>query len=167
MGLTAVKAWAEVYEKPIVAVSALEAIASQSYADSSLVFPVLDARRGQIYFGAYRQVRPGEFQAEGEEFVLTAEEFLANVRDRFATLESIRVATPTPELLTETFTRAAGSKSPAHISVHQVSGILAPQAGRIAYRKALAGDFTSSLALDANYIRRSDAEVKWKGFHST
>src|ERR1700681_2395096 len=58
VGLTAVKAWAEVHGKPIAAVSGLEAIAVQSGAlagtaelDSSgergIISPFLDARRGQ------------------------------------------------------------------------------------------------------------------------
>ncbi len=36
VGLAAVKGWAEVYRKPIAAVSALEAVAAQSHSQSSL-----------------------------------------------------------------------------------------------------------------------------------
>ena len=57
VGLAAVKGWAEVYRKPIAAVSALEAVAAQSHSQSSLMVPVLDAHRGQIYFGLYRRGR--------------------------------------------------------------------------------------------------------------
>src|SRR5580698_7384724 len=56
VGLTAVKAWAEVYGKPIAAISGLEAIAAQSVslerdlgAQAGVIAPFLDARRGQVF----------------------------------------------------------------------------------------------------------------------
>ncbi len=52
VGLAAVKGWAEVYRKPIAAVSALEAVAVQAHSNAALIVPVLDARRGQVYFRA-------------------------------------------------------------------------------------------------------------------
>src|SRR5579862_3362068 len=61
VGLTAVKAWAEVYGKPIAAVSGLEAIAAQSTAlhgrsseNGLIISPFLDARRGQLFGSSYR-----------------------------------------------------------------------------------------------------------------
>jgi hypothetical protein len=47
--------------------------------------------------------------------------------------------------------------------VEQVSGVLAGDIGRIAYAKALRGDVVDALGLDANYVRRPDAERNWKG----
>src|SRR6202051_4065014 len=56
VGLTAVKAWAELYRKPIAAVSGLEAIAAQSVAlrgnsdgGRRIIAPFLDARRGHLF----------------------------------------------------------------------------------------------------------------------
>ena len=63
VGLAAVKGWAEVYRKPIAAVSALAAVAVQAHSNAGLIVPVLDARRGQLYFGLYRRATgeaPGE-----------------------------------------------------------------------------------------------------------
>src|ERR1700739_1492220 len=55
VGLTAVKAWAGVHQKPIAAVSGLEAIASAAPPagkpnghKTGLIAPFLDARRGQV-----------------------------------------------------------------------------------------------------------------------
>src|ERR1700691_6281976 len=53
VGLAAVKGWAEVYGRPIAAISALEAVAIQARSGASMLAPVLDARRGQIYYGFY------------------------------------------------------------------------------------------------------------------
>src|SRR5271167_3137477 len=58
VGLTAAKAWSEVYRKPVVGVSALEAVAFQARSRAVLI-PALDARRGQIYFGVYRTAAAG------------------------------------------------------------------------------------------------------------
>src|SRR5262249_46579437 len=54
VGLAAVKAWAEVFRKPVAAVSVLEAIAAQANPPSTaerLIVAVLDARRGQVFGG--------------------------------------------------------------------------------------------------------------------
>src|ERR1700722_14442467 len=58
VGLTAAKGWAEVFSKPVVGISALEAVAAQAFPGNSPraggVIPLLDARRGQIYCAFYR-----------------------------------------------------------------------------------------------------------------
>jgi hypothetical protein len=40
---------------------------------------------------------------------------------------------------------------------------LAVEIGRVAEARAQEGIFSDPLALDANYVRRSDAEIFWKG----
>jgi hypothetical protein len=44
-----------------------------------------------------------------------------------------------------------------------VSPVLAPRIGKIGYQLAREGRLIDALALDANYVRRSDAELFWKG----
>src|SRR5689334_21120508 len=51
VGLTTVKAWAEVYGRGIAAVSRLDALATQALGEEPRVAAFLDARRGQV-FGA-------------------------------------------------------------------------------------------------------------------
>jgi hypothetical protein len=46
--------------------------------------------------------------------------------------------------------------------VEQVSAVLAPHVGRLGYMRALRGEVVDSLTLDANYVRRTDAELHWK-----
>src|SRR5579863_6922042 len=81
VGLAAAKGWSEVYGKPIAAVSALEAVAAQSHSSSAYLVPVLDAHRGQVYFGAYRRANSVDGESAlalaGDECVMTPEEFLA------------------------------------------------------------------------------------------
>jgi len=44
-----------------------------------------------------------------------------------------------------------------------VSATLAGILGRIGLRRLREGKTTDALGLDANYVRRSDAEIFWKG----
>jgi tRNA threonylcarbamoyladenosine biosynthesis protein TsaB len=168
VGLAAVKGWAEVYQKPIAAVSALEAIATQSpraRSGASLLVSVLDARRGQIYFGFYRSVNAGarsRLALEGEECVATPEEFAQALQARGSQLD-LAIVTPAPELVRAALSRLETAGTPPwSISVDEVSPILAPHIGRLGYLLAQRGELANALTLDANYIRRSDAEVHRK-----
>jgi hypothetical protein len=46
--------------------------------------------------------------------------------------------------------------------MERVSTVLAPVIGQLGMERARRGDIVDSLHLDANYIRRSDAESLWK-----
>lgn len=168
VGLAAVKAWAEVYQKPIAAVSALEAVAMQSpraRSSASLLVPVLDARRGQIYFGFYRSVNVGarnRLALEGEECVATPEEF-AQAQQARRSQSDLVIVTPAPTLVRAALSRLESDGTPAgSIPVDEVSPILAPHIGRLGHLLAQRGELANALTLDANYIRRSDAEVHRK-----
>ena len=73
------------------------------------------------------------------------------------------IVTPVPELLTSALSRSETARAFAgRIRVEQVSAVLAPEVGRLGYQKAKQGKLADPLTLDANYIRRSDAELHWK-----
>lgn len=156
VGLTAVKGWAEVYSKPAVGVSGLEAIAAQSHSAAPLLIPILDARRGQIYFGFYRRGGNG-LALEGEECVMTPGEFLETLHSK-ATDSEFTIVTPEREIISKQM-----SQSEKHApSVEQVSSVLAPLIGQLGYQRAQRGQLSDALSLDANYVRRTDAELHWK-----
>ncbi len=169
VGIAAIKAWSEVYGKPVVGISALEAIAAQSRASSRVLVPVLDARRGEVYYSFYR--RQAEAQApalalEGEYSVMTPAQFLADLTKRLG--DTFTIVTPTPEVLSAAPNRQLDKQNGAGdphgaISVEVVQNVLAPLIGLLAVRRAQTGNPGDSLTLDANYVRRTDAEVKWKG----
>ena len=165
VGLAAVKGWAEVYRKPIAAVSALEAVAAQSSLDVPALVPVLDARRAQIYFGIYERALSSngrDLELAGQECVATPEEFFGALDSRYAASE-LAIVTPVPELLASAMSRYETTRSTSgHFRVEQASPVLAPHVARIGHGRALEGKLVDSLALDANYVRRSDAELHWK-----
>ncbi len=165
IGLTAAKAWAEAFNRPLVAVSSLEAIAFQSLQIPNL--PVgswrwlpcktrgagkcLDASTittvGRRYF---------PFEPLGEEVLLPAPEFVKLVADQAGAREAVFVS---PAL--EPIQPALAESPLRRYRVESVSGVLAPLIGEIGYLRALQREVTDALHLDANYVRRSDAEVKW------
>jgi len=181
VGLTAAKGWAEVYRKPVVGVSALEAVAVQARGGNTVLVPALDARRGQIYFGVYRPTAEG-LALDGEEFVVTPGEFveklgtlahghnrvhdggddaIAGGPDGGQSGGVFTIVTPDASVV-ELVSRLTPQFSAEFAGLDIVSSVLAPSIGRIAHARALRGDVSDALALDANYVRRTDAEMKWK-----
>jgi len=159
VGLTAAKGWSEVYRKPIAAIGALEAIAEQSHSQSQYVVPVLNAHRAQLYFGVYRRAHRSngrrDLTLEGDECVMTPQEFSDSLRER--AIDDFSIATPTPALVSD-----VESRNETPLRIEQVSAILAPHVGHLGYQRAKRGELVDSLQLDANYVRRSDAELHWK-----
>ena len=66
-----------------------------------------------------------------------------------------------PECLTQT--PGWPSRLALAESLQTISPPLAPVIGQIGYLLARENRLTDALALDANYVRRSDAELFWKG----
>jgi tRNA threonylcarbamoyladenosine biosynthesis protein TsaB len=156
VGLTAAKGWAEVYRKPVAGISALEAVAVQASGPTAVLVPALDARRGQIYFGVYRRTDKG-LVIDGEEYVVTPTEFA----ERLRLLEregAFTIVTPEAEIASEAMRDLHLDR--AEIAV--ASSVLAPFIGRVGYERALHGRLSDALTLDANYVRRTDAEMHWK-----
>jgi len=159
VGLTAVKGWAEVHQKPIAAISGLEAIAAQANVED-VVSPFLDARRGYVFGSTYRRSpgQSGGLQLVGEEALLSMEVFLTQVKMNCAARQAVLVSA-TPDVLPIDLIESIlpGAR------MGQVSASLAPMIGLLGFDRANRGDLVDALGLDANYIRRSDAEVARTG----
>ena len=162
VGLTTVKAWGEVYGRPIAAVSRLEAVAAQGTGSSPYVAAFIDARRNQIFAALYRR-QAALLERVDEEMVIAPDRFLewctANSRS-----ERIDWVSTDPNSLTQM--QQWSSRLTLNETVQEISPFLAPRVGQIGYRRAHQGRLTDALSLDANYVRRCDAEIFWKGpFH--
>lgn len=167
VGLAAVKGWAEVYNHPILSVNVLEAIAGQSRSSTTLLAPVFDARRSEVYFGFYPQLSAkygisAVPEAEDDAQVSSPDEFLKKVEAR-AGEQEVTIGTPTPEIIAERLKALNQNRdAPLHIALEIVPNVLAPVVGVIGWHRAQLGKVDSALTLDANYVRRTDAELKWK-----
>jgi len=150
VGLSAVKALAEVLSKPITTVSILEALAVSSGRQGRIA-AALDAGRSEIFWGLY-QVSGGSALATNQE-LLSQEEFARHLSN--GALDCLIIG---DSALIELASSAQG-KTRVQPSARPGSDVIA----RIGLRKLLAGETVSVEALDANYIRRSDAEIFSKG----
>ena len=144
IGLSAVKGLAEVLHKPIATVSLLEALASLSK-QKGTVAAVLDAGRGEFFLGMY--VVSSETCTELHETLCAQAELL----------DEIQSATPPAVITCDASVDQA--LSALHIPAKLVSRPESALIARLGLRKLLAGATTSVEALDANYLRRSDAEI--------
>ena len=123
VGLTAVKAWAEVYGKPVAALSGLEAVAAQASATARLIAAVTDARRGQLYAGLYQR-DAGILRRRGEDIVMAPADCFAYLAGQ-ARGKVICFATPALDWLAQLL-----AVSQFHdAKVDGVSEVLAPSIG--------------------------------------
>ncbi len=161
VGLTAVKAWAEIYCKPIAAISGLEAIAVEALSNGASgakwIAPFLDARRGQLFGAIYgrRREESAGLSLQSDESILSIEEFLEMLKPRSG--ELVHLASSTPDVLPAS--RLAEAVPDARVI--PVSAALAATIGRLGRERAIRGEVVDAMRLEANYVRRSDAESKW------
>jgi len=141
VGLAAIKALGEILQKPIAPVSLLHAFALASGAQGK-VASALDAGRSEVYFGAY--------EIAGESVQVLREELLSQAEFLSAAREST-VATPDQAL-------AAAARS-AGLSVLAIEPVSIATIARIGWKKLQSGESVLPEQLEANYMRRSDAEI--------
>lgn len=146
VAIATVKGLAEPFAIPVVAISVLEAVALAAGVEGNVV-SALDAQRNEVFFGNYALApatpEPARMEREG----------LASFLD-FST----RHAAPPAKVFTPDAALAERLRE-AGADVHLLARPSAEDYARIAHRKFLAGERDDIAALDANYLRRSDAEI--------
>ena len=124
VGLTAVKGLADAADRPVIAVSNLQAQAW--FGTAALRAPWMDARRGEVYGAVYNA-----------DLNIVQEEVVAPYAEWSASLP------PGAQLLPQ-------------------GPLLARAIAAIAWPRFEAGLAQDPASIDANYVRRSDAELKWR-----
>lgn len=137
VGLTAVKGLAEVLKIPIATVTSLEVLLAAAGAKGNAM-AVLDAGRGEVY---------AALQNQGQR-----EELLLSVSDAAGLAQSRKLRVVAAEAGT------ASKFSMADVIEYSSSEV----AAHLGLGKLRAGDTWDVLALDANYIRKSEAEYLQK-----
>lgn len=144
VGLAAVKGLAEVLKKPVAGVSNLQAVAS--FGSGPLRAAVLDARRGEIYGALYS----ASLELVSPEVVMPFRAWLE------------RLPAAGIEFVSTDFTpfQAALAGTPFESApIRLAPRALAAAVGRIAAERWKRGQWQDPAELDANYVRRSDAEI--------
>src|SRR5215472_15759841 len=142
IGLAAIKGLAEVLSKPAIAISNLEALSSFGFA--ALRAPVIDARRGEVYGGLYDSAG----HAVVPEIVAPFPKLVSLLEGR-----DFEWISMDPEL----FPSVAPS-----VTMTRAPRALAAAIARIAMQRLANGAISEPAAIEANYVRRSDAELLWK-----
>jgi len=156
VGLSAIKGLAETLHKPIATVSVLEAMASLTDREGKIA-AAMDAGRKEVFLGLYQKnghssaEKSGDALARQREELLTQQDFLA------------ALATERPAVIITSDAAVAELASASHSAVLVVTRPGSEVIARIGAGKLLAGETVSVEALDANYLRRSDAEIFFKG----
>jgi tRNA threonylcarbamoyladenosine biosynthesis protein TsaB len=159
VGLTTVKAWSELYGKPVVGVSRLEVMARTGGAQFGYVAASFDAQRGQVFGGLYKVASPEALDLIEQEMVIGPGEFVKWVSERTGGL-AVRWITLDPQIfegLPEWKEYADRGSTLIHCPSELAAGIAA-----LGEERARQGRLSDALQLDANYVRRSDAEIFWK-----
>jgi tRNA threonylcarbamoyladenosine biosynthesis protein TsaB len=144
VGLSTAKGLSEGAAIPLIAVSRLAVLANASGLPH--VLAAVDAGRGEYYVGEYRNGKSlGEMLMSGEETVASAQRPGAGVLicDEGAAEDTSASACS-----------ALAICGPVYVQLPD-----AAEALRFALSRFHAGDFDNPETLDANYLRRSDAEV--------
>jgi tRNA threonylcarbamoyladenosine biosynthesis protein TsaB len=148
VGLSAIKGLAETLHRPIATVSVLEALASLADRTGTIA-SAIDAGRKEIFLGLYKKSN-GALIKQREE-LLTQQDFLATL------------GTDRPAVIITSDPALVELVSSSHSAVLVVTPPGSEVMARIGAVKLLAGETVSVEALDANYLRRSDAEIFFKG----
>lgn len=154
VGVTTAKVLAQALRVPLVPIPSLDLLAYPLRHASSLVVPVLDARRHEIYYALYRPVPGGlqrvsgyelttpddlvgELVSRGEE-ALVAGDGSVRFRDVFDDLDRVELAGP-------------GHVAPSLTALVEL--------GAARYERE---EFCSPADVAPMYLRKSDAEIVWE-----
>jgi tRNA threonylcarbamoyladenosine biosynthesis protein TsaB len=159
VGLTAVKAWAELFGINVVGVSRLEVMARQVAEGAGFVAASFDAQRGQVFGGLYKREDWVGWSRIDEEMVIAPEGYVEWVKQRVPG-ERVEWITLDPQLFGDL--PAWKEWAACGESMRLSSDGLAAGVAELGEERAHEGKFTDPLVLDANYVRRSDAEIYWK-----
>jgi tRNA threonylcarbamoyladenosine biosynthesis protein TsaB len=147
VGLAAVKGLGAALGKPVVGVSNLQALAWHGSAPLRAVF--LDARRGEVYGGLY-----------SDTLAVVQPESVTGLSEWLGSLPAVEL-----EFISTDLTPLAGVTlaSPlASAPKRTAPRRLAAAVGFIAAGKLAGGLGADPSTLEANYVRRSDAELFWR-----
>ena len=151
VGLATAKAMAHALRVPMIGLSSLDLLAFPHRRSDRVVVPVVDARKGQIFYAMYRQV-PGGLQQVAPPQLANVDELVADLLAR--SQETLCVgdgALRYRDEICEGYHCEFGDES-------------SPSAGplvQLAHAKALREDWSNPADIHPLYLRAPDAEINW------
>jgi tRNA threonylcarbamoyladenosine biosynthesis protein TsaB len=151
VGLAAGKAMAMALRIPMIGISSLDLLAFPHRRSDRVVVPVIDARKGEVFYAMYRQV-PGGVQRVVEPRVGPVDELVADLLAR--SQETLCVGNGALRHRTEIL-------DDFHC---EIADDAYPSAGplvQLAHARALREDWISPSEIRPVYLRQPDAQINW------
>jgi tRNA threonylcarbamoyladenosine biosynthesis protein TsaB len=156
IGLSCAKGLAYALNKPIISVSSLEILATQAldsiHDEPILICPLLDARKKEVYFAAFRHLNNNLIKTSPE-MVLPPEKLSHHIKE--PCLFTGNGGILYKERLTKTF------KNTVRFAPSQQQYIQAHTVAFLAFNRFKNGEKDNISSLVPQYIRKSDAERKY------
>ena len=162
VGVAAAQGWARAFDRPVRGVSVLEAMVAQAQPQADYAVPILDARRGEFYVGLFHLTaddQNSDFEPAGEGRVLKPEALAPFLAERLPDVTSTVCLTREHDQAALALRNAL----PQTLRWQPVPGTLVAGIAYLALAAHRKGQLQSPAELDAYYIRRSDAELNWRG----
>jgi tRNA threonylcarbamoyladenosine biosynthesis protein TsaB len=151
VGIAAAKALAQALRIPMIGISSLDLLAFPCRHTDRVVVPVIDARKGEVFWAMYRQV-PGGLQQVAPPTVGPVDELVADLLAR--SQETLCVGDGADryrdELLDGYHCEIGGDLHPSAATLVQ-----------LAHAKALREEWVNPRDIEPNYLRLPDAQINW------
>lgn len=149
IGMTTVKTFAQVFEKPVIGVSTLEALAYNIY-NEGIIMPVLDARGGRTYYGVFSQENGIINRIEDDELIYM-DELVKKLKDQYAAITVIGEYSNDSYELLKGLDNVMFARSSSN-------NIIARNISEIALEKYKNGYVKKLDDIVPNYVRKSQAQ---------
>ncbi len=151
VGLAAAKALALALRIPMIGISSLDLLAFPCRHTDRVVVPVIDARKGEVFWAMYRQV-PGGVQQVTPPTVGPVDELVADLLAR--SQEALCVGDGAARYSDEI---VEGYRCEISAPVHPSVGALV----QLAHARALREDWVRADEIEPIYLRAPDAQINW------
>lgn len=154
IGISSVKGLAAATEKPVVSISSLDALASQTIASPYLICPLMDARKGEVYFSFYK-AEGGVLKKQRDEGVSPLEKAIEGLHEPCVFIGD------GAHIYQQTIAEKMGALAcfaPPYLNTIRASTLANMALGRFSM-----GETDDVASLVPHYIRKSDAEIKVAG----
>lgn len=150
IGLSTAKGLSYALKKPLISISTLDALALNLPFSKYLVCPFLDARKGEVYAALYKnsEKTTDDMAVSPPSLIEMIKEDTVFLGDGIATYRDFL-----KEQLMDIYHEA-----PLPLQLPKASNI-----AMLALKRLKNGDLDDPFTLAPRYIRKSEAEIKWKG----
>lgn len=151
VGLASGKAIAQALRVPMIGISSLDLLAFPSRHTDKVVVPVIDARKGEVFYAMYRQV-PGGIQQIAEPVVGPVDDLVADLMARNQDVLCVGDGARRyrDEIVDGYHCEIGGDDHPSASPLVQ-----------LAHARALREDWVNAREIEPMYLRAPDAVINW------